>query len=176
MLALAVTLPAVVKSRLGANGAPQTAFFVGSSPGIVVRIDGDVRHPGIYSLSANIMTNGAIALAEPVWKPIRSAPERGEPLSLASGTTLRVTRRCDDSLAITVGSMPTAERIILGLHLDMNSMNAADFERLPGIGPVLAARIVQFRQYNGGKLRPEELLAVKGIGNKKYAVLKKYFN
>lgn len=176
MLALVVTLPAFVKSRLIANGATQTAFFCGASHGIIVRIDGAVRHPGIFRTPANILTGSAIALAEPVWSPARTLPERGAPLPLASGSALHVTRARDDSLVLSVGSMSTAERIILGLPLDMNSMDAADFERLPGIGPVLAARIVMFRQYNGGKMSPEDLLSVKGIGLKKYAVLNKYFN
>lgn len=175
MLALLVTLPAVMKSRLSANGAPRAAFFVGTAPGIIVRIDGDVRHPGIYAVPANIMTIGAIALAEPVWSPVRTIQERGGRLPLASGSAVSVTRGRDNSLVITVRSMPTAERIILGLPLDMNSMDAADFERLPGIGPVLAARIVEYRQNNGGKLRLDELPSVEGIGFKKYAVLKKYF-
>lgn len=176
LLALVVMIPAAIKSRSSANGATRAAFFVGTSPGIIVRIDGVVRHPGVYSVPANIMTTGAIALAEPVGNPVRTLPERGGPLPLFHGSTLSVTRSHDDSLTITVGSMPTRERILLGLPLDMNSMGAADFERLPGIGPVLAARIVEFRQDNGGKLRPEELLSVRGIGFKKYAVLKKYFN
>ena len=72
--------------------------------------------------------------------------------------------------------MSTPERIILGLPLDITTMTAADFDRLPGIGPVLAARIVTFRQINGGNMRPDQLRFVKGIGLKKYAVLEKYFN
>jgi competence protein ComEA len=176
LLALVVTLPAFVKSRLVVKKTTRTAFFAGTSSGIIVRIGGDVRHPGVYSLAANNMTIGAIALAEPVWSRVRVLPERCGPLRLVSGSTVLVTRNSDDSLAITVGSMATAERLILGLPLDINSMDAADFDRLPGIGPVLAARIVAFRQYNGGKMRPEELVSVKGIGYKKYVVLKKSFN
>lgn len=176
MLALAVMVPAVVKSRLGAHGASRTAFFDPSSQKITVRIEGDVRHPGIYSFSANIMTNGAIALAEPARWQANPVLKTGALSPLASGSVLRVSRMRDDSFVISVGSMSTAERVILGLPLDINGMDAADFDRLPGIGPVLAARIVEFRQYNGGKMRPDQLMSVKGIGLKKYAVLEKYFN
>jgi len=54
-------------------------------------------------------------------------------------------------------------------------MNKDDFDRLPGIGPVLADRILQYRQNNGGKLKLEDLLSVSGIGEKKYSALKNFF-
>jgi competence protein ComEA len=176
MLALAVMLPVAVKSCLSVCGAPRAAFFDPAPHEITVRIEGDVRHPGIYSLSANIMTNGAIALAKPVWRWENSVFKIGALPALTSGSTIRLNRKQNDSFVISMGSMSSSERMLLGLPLDINVMDVADFDRLPGIGPVLAARIVEFRQFNGEKMRPDQLVFVKGIGLKKYAVLKKYFN
>lgn len=48
--------------------------------------------------------------------------------------------------------------------LDLNRATAAELDGLPGIGPVLAARIVAHRQRHGPFVSPEELLAVRGIG------------
>lgn len=48
--------------------------------------------------------------------------------------------------------------------LDLNRAGAADLARLPGIGPVLAARIVQARRERGSFARIEDLLTVRGIG------------
>jgi len=50
--------------------------------------------------------------------------------------------------------------------LDMNSAGAPELERLPGIGPALARRIVAFRDRNGPFLYVEDLLMVRGIGAK----------
>ena len=50
------------------------------------------------------------------------------------------------------------------LRVDLNIASARDLDALPGIGPVLAARIVAHRQAHGPFRRPEELLAVRGIG------------
>jgi competence protein ComEA len=50
--------------------------------------------------------------------------------------------------------------------LDVDRAAAADWERLPGIGPALAARIVADRAANGPFLTPEGLLRVRGIGPK----------
>ena len=49
-------------------------------------------------------------------------------------------------------------------HLDLNSATAEQLEQLPGIGPVLAGRIVAWREQNGDYLIAEDLLAVEGIG------------
>ncbi len=50
--------------------------------------------------------------------------------------------------------------------LDLNAASAEELERLPGIGAVLAERIVQYRAENGAFQSAEELLEVTGIGEK----------
>lgn len=48
--------------------------------------------------------------------------------------------------------------------LDLDSASVADLDRLPGIGPVLAARIVEHRRLHGRFHHVDELLLVPGIG------------
>ncbi len=48
--------------------------------------------------------------------------------------------------------------------VDLDHASAAELDQLPGIGPVLAARIVEHRERHGRFRRVEELLAVPGIG------------
>jgi len=48
--------------------------------------------------------------------------------------------------------------------VDLDSATVADLDRLPGIGPVLAARIVEYRRLHGRFHRVDELLLVPGIG------------
>lgn len=52
--------------------------------------------------------------------------------------------------------------------LDLNRASTEDFESLPGIGPVLAQRLMVFRKSNGGFHTVDELRQVKGIGRKKF--------
>ncbi len=56
-------------------------------------------------------------------------------------------------------------------QLDLNAAAEADLVRLPGIGPVMAKRIVEYRQAHGPFKRLEDLRQVKGIGVKTYAKL-----
>lgn len=52
--------------------------------------------------------------------------------------------------------------------LDVNRATEQDFDALPGIGPKLAERIMEYRQSVGAFHSLDELRAVKGIGNKKF--------
>jgi len=57
--------------------------------------------------------------------------------------------------------------------LDLNRATARQLDGLPGIGPVLAGRIVEYRQHRGGFRSVSELRAVPGIGEKRYSTLRK---
>lgn len=56
--------------------------------------------------------------------------------------------------------------------LDLNSATPRQLETLPGVGPVLAGRIVEFREKRGGFRRIEELLAIEGISERLWQELK----
>jgi competence protein ComEA len=60
------------------------------------------------------------------------------------------------------------------LILNLNTATPRQLESLPGVGPVLAKRIVDFREKKGGFRRIEELLAIPGISEKKWKVLTAY--
>jgi competence protein ComEA len=61
---------------------------------------------------------------------------------------------------------------ILLIAINLNTATPKQLEELPGIGPVLAKRIVEFRQKKGPYRRLEELLAIPGISEAKWKVLR----
>jgi competence protein ComEA len=56
--------------------------------------------------------------------------------------------------------------------LNLNAATEAQLEALPGIGAATAARIVEYRKKNGQFKKVEELMNVKGIGEKSFLKLK----
>ena len=58
--------------------------------------------------------------------------------------------------------------------VDINKASAADLSKVPGIGPSLAKRIVDFREKNGAFGRVEDLVKVQGIGEKSLQRLSPY--
>jgi competence protein ComEA len=60
--------------------------------------------------------------------------------------------------------------------ISFNKAGKAELQKISGIGPVMAGRLIAFRTSKGGKVTQfQEFLEVKGIGKKKLEVLKKHF-
>ena len=71
-------------------------------------------------------------------------------------------------LAATADKQPPAKPI------DLNLANAKELQELPGVGPVTAQRIIDMRQKSGRFKRVEDLLAVRGISQKKLDAMRPY--
>ena len=71
-------------------------------------------------------------------------------------------------------STGSAESEEAGFPLDLNTASAAELDRLPGIGSVLAGRIVDYRSACGAFSSVDELTQVDGIGPKKLEQLRPY--
>lgn len=62
--------------------------------------------------------------------------------------------------------------VLFFLLVNLNTATTAELESLPGIGPVIASRIIEFRAKRGGFRRIEELLAIPGISEGRWQVLR----
>ena len=56
--------------------------------------------------------------------------------------------------------------------VNLNAATTADLQKLPGVGAAMAERILEYRQKSGGFKKIEELMNVKGIGEKNFLKLK----
>jgi competence protein ComEA len=129
---------------------------------VVVEITGAVAHPGVYSFPAPpaLLT---------VWRQAGGP----EPLPTSDDTLPSETRiEVSAGGAYCLGHMSAERLLTLGRALDVNTASAADLEALPGVGPVLAQRIIEYRQSRGPFQKIDDLLSVHGIGRKKLAQLK----
>jgi competence ComEA-like helix-hairpin-helix protein len=76
-----------------------------------------------------------------------------------------------DGAAAGVGRTASASGEAAAM-VDLNQAGLAELDALPGIGPVLAGRILQHRAAHGPFREPEDLLAVPGIGPRLYERLR----
>ncbi len=135
------------------------------------------------NLAASVQSGERIdvPLVPPTAAPTRRPPPAatqppGEPTPIGGGPAATPIRAASTPRATQPGAAaPTA---VSGSgetgKIDINTATAADFERLPKIGPSIAERIVAYRDAHGPFSRIEDLQNVKGIGPATFAALKDY--
>lgn len=68
----------------------------------------------------------------------------------------------------TAPSVQTNEAVARRQCLNLNTAKAEELERLPGIGEVMARKIIEFREQDGPFRRPEEIIVIEGFSERKY--------
>lgn len=131
---------------------------------VFVEITGEVGRPGVYSFLA------PPTLLEISQKAGGPKPGTNSNITVPSGSRVEVTPGGEYRL----GRMSGSRLLGLGLAVDVKTASAEDLEALPGVGPVMAQRLVQYRQTHGPFKDLEALLAVAGLGKQKLARLKPY--
>jgi competence protein ComEA len=78
------------------------------------------------------------------------------------------------ALALPLSAAPDRAPRAPQQPVNLNTASVTELMQLPRVGLKTAERIVAFRKQHGGFQRPEELMNVKGIGEKSYAKLKPF--
>jgi competence protein ComEA len=135
---------------------------------LVIDVAGAVRRPGLYRLRTGSRIDDAIAAAGgPTAKAQLDAVNLAAPV--ADGEQVIVPGRGAGGAAVSsspaAGSSPSAP-------LDLNTATAEQLDALPGIGPVTAQKILDYRQAHGPFHSVAELEGVPGIGAGRLAQLK----
>ncbi len=139
-----------------------------------VDVAGAVLSPGVVTLPPGSIVADAIQAAG------GPAPEAdlnriNKAVELLDGAQVYVPRAYEDPPEVLVPVQPATPAVSradasLNLLLDLNTATAAELEALPGIGEVMAGKIIAGRPYG----RVEDLLLVKGIGEATLEKLRPY--
>ena len=123
-----------------------------------VHISGAISNPGVYPITPGMRLFEVIAIA-------------GGFSSKADQSSVNLARVVTDGeqiLFASGGVAPKSDGLV-----SLNRASSSDLDKLPGIGPTLAARIIDWREANNGFQAIEDLRKVGGIGDKLFAGLKK---
>lgn len=126
-----------------------------TTTGIVVHVIGDVRRPGVVEL--------------PPGSRVMDAVEAAGGLRPRTVVTENLARVLVDGEQIVIGAQSQRLAAVDDGRIHLNTATASQIEQLPGVGPVIAERIVEYRESHGSFRQLRDLLNVPGIGDSKYA-------
>lgn len=164
---LATSSVAAARPTLTPTPASSAAPGLGlTTEPLVVHVAGRVRAPGLYELEAGARVADALqAAGGPRPDAVLEAINLARPLG--DGEQLLVPDRAEIHASASAGA-PGGASVEPGV-LSLAQATTDQLEELPGIGPVLAERIIEHRDEIGGFQTVEQLQDVTGIGEKTYA-------
>jgi competence protein ComEA len=136
-----------------------------------VYISGEVAQPNVYELPSGAIlldaVNAAGGFSEDANRDIVNLA-----LPLSDGMHVHVPDNSVESLLppVSGGTLPNSEPT--NTTININTASLEELDRLPGVGPSIAQKIIDYRQENGPFTSIEEIQNVSGIGPAKYEQIK----
>ncbi|MFJ6082582.1 helix-hairpin-helix domain-containing protein [Streptomyces sp. NPDC092369] len=176
------TAPSGSADVAGSAGASNVAGVAGAGAGaaaeIVVDVSGKVREPGIHRLPAGSRVADALRAAGGV-RPGTRTDGLNRARFLVDGEQVVVGGPAAAAAASGVvpgaaggGSVGSAAGAAPAAPVALNTATVDQLDTLPGVGPVLAQHIIDYRTQHGGFRSVDELREVNGIGDRRFADLR----
>ena len=140
---------------------------VSVNTGIFVHVTGAVAKPGVYAAEVGSRVFDIVAMAGGFTKKADQASVNLARL-VSDGEQLLVFEKVSSATSAT-STASASTGSMAGALISLNRATQSELEELPGVGPTLAQRIIDWRSANGGFKSLEDLLEVGGIGDKLFA-------
>lgn len=167
-LGLVVTVAvAIAVALMGSQRTPDLVLKIEPSedqPGVAVYVGGAVRSPGLYTLDFGSHVADALdAAGGPVDAEISAVPmadrlKEGQEIFVPSATANNSVPEGSETAA---GATPGSTG-----RINVNTAGASELQSLPGIGPALSQRIIDYRTRNGPYSTLDDLAGVRGISSR----------
>lgn len=148
---------------------------------VMIDIGGEVMNPGVYELPLGARINDALIVAgglgsEADREWVEGNLNRAE--TVKDGMKIVIPKK-GETLGITNNQIPITKQTTITNEsitklININTATKEELESLPGIGPSLAQRIIDYREENGGFRDINEIKLVSGIGEKMYEKIKEF--
>jgi competence protein ComEA len=165
----AIPVPRAATAASDGGASSGAVAHTGRGATVVVAVTGKVVHPGMFTLPAGARVADAVQAA-------------GGLLPEADPGSVNLARRLNDGEQVAVGAaVPAgapgppggpAGSATPGGMVNLNTATVEQLDTLPGVGPVLAQRIVDYRTQHGGFRSVDDLRQVDGVGDARFKQLK----
>lgn len=184
----------------GLNASDSASAAEAPASEVVVHVAGKVKNPGVYhlkpgarvvdavnaaggskqdadldliNLAARVRDSDQIFIpAKGEQAPVTAAVEQARSAYVAPHAKAAPASSAAGSSTGGTSSASSSPKAIGKINI--NTAGPDELDRLPGVGPATAAKIIEYRKASGGFNSPEELMNVKGIAEKKFADMQPY--
>ncbi|MCL1917387.1 MAG: helix-hairpin-helix domain-containing protein [Peptococcaceae bacterium] len=176
--AVKIFMPGQAGMTFQAGGSGGTGDAGAGGPKIAVHVAGAVKNPGLVYLPLDARVSDALAEAGLLDEADRDKINLAQ--KLKDGQRIYIPYKGEagegegeDGSGGGGGSSGdgTSSDGMSGGKVNINTANSSQLQRLPGVGPAIAERIIAYRTANGVFVSPEDLMNVSGIGQKTYEKL-----
>lgn len=169
---IAFILGTLIGFYSGKLGTKETLPLNETKEKIYVQISGEIKYPGVYE-----MENGdrVFQLVEKAGGLTENADINSINLSkkLIDGERVIIfAKNITNENNTTISQSGTTSTQRKSNLININTASKSELESLPGIGPTLAQRIIDYREINGYFQTIEDIKKVSGIGDKKFEAIK----
>ena len=139
-------------SWLDSRKTPTIVFMATPTTQIALDVRGAISTPGVVYLDSGSRMVDAIDAAGGL------APD-------ADRSLINLSARVSDGQMIMIPTQPSSGGVTSSGQININTASVEQLKQLPGIGDVLAQRIVAYREFNGPFQSPDDLIEVEGISS-----------
>lgn len=129
---------------------------------------------GVRPIQLVHVTNEVVTVATATPRPAPTASPTPEPAGGAAGSSAAASEAPAPEASPAPAEEPVLEEVLVEKSVDINQASLEELDRLPGIGPALGQRIIDYREQNNGFYDIEEIMEVSGIGEKTFQKLEPY--
>ena len=140
---------------------------------ITVYVTGAINKPGVVTVKEGARTADAVNACGGLL-PTADAEKVNMAQVLKDGQQVRVPEKQAGSSALpaNTGKASSAVKTKADGPININTASAEELDALPGIGPAMAKRIIEYRETEGAFTAIEDIKKVKGIGEAKFEKMK----
>lgn len=144
-----------------------------------IHVSGDVAAPGMYTLKSGSSEQDAIDAAGGLKAASEGINEATDTVGdFQTSPAERNVKKIVVTNKSSKNNYPEAPKkdmaALKGHKININTASGEDLMKLPGIGPAMSRRVVEFRNTNGSFQTIEDIMQVKGIGDKKFEKMKDF--